>query len=158
VRHSAAGRLAAFALALLVSLTAPALALSHGLAHGHLADEHAAEAHAVPEATHEGDHDHGMAPGAMEAHHDLDGVDAASVVLRPAEHGHEHDHATLDVAPGARELGRLVPLAVLAHVPATVPPATVVEVRSAALSDRALLARPDPRSGPPPALRAPPLR
>jgi len=137
VRRSSPFRLLAFVLALLGSFSAPALALTHGLAHDHLADRHSAN-----------------------AHHDVV-QDAWAVAFdTPADGEHAHDHATVDVAPGTRDPSRLD----LTHaaLPASPAPAlvqaTIVAVRSPALADRALLARPAPAGGPPPTLRAPPLR
>ena len=129
--------------ALLMSLAAPGLALAHGLAHDHLAHEHAAAAA----------HDSGGAGHDDDRHHDAD-VSA----IRAGEHAHEHGHATIAVAPGARDLSRIdLPTAPAGSPEPPLPPPTLVVVRSAALSDRALLARPDPESGPPPRLRAPPV-
>ena len=149
MRRSVPYRLVAFVFGLLVSLTAPALAVTHGLAHDHLAhahgeheehEEHVAETTVAPSAGHALDAD--LAP-----------------TLAPAGHGHEHGHATIDVAPGPRDLARLT-VAVAAPTTVEPPPtlARLVVVRSPALEDHALLARPDPESGPPPRLRAPPVR
>lgn len=131
--------------ALLVSLAAPGLAVAHGLAHDHLAHEHAAVAHPA-EHPHEDEH---------EEHRDHSPIAPA---LRSADHEHGHDHATVAVAPGARELTRLdLPAGAASITESTPPPTRLIVVRSAALTDRALLARPDPESGPPPRLRAPPV-
>ena len=150
MRHSVAVRLVILCVALLASLTAPGLAVAHGWAHEHLAHEHAAQASSGHQAHDAHDDDHDEVTAASGDHH------ADAIVLRPTEHGHEHDHATLDIAPGARDLGRLLPPAVLAQVPAVAPLTAISEVRCAALVDHALLARPDPARGSPPALRAPP--
>ncbi|MGZ8491366.1 MAG: hypothetical protein ACXWZS_04070 [Gemmatirosa sp.] len=143
MRRRPPARLIAFLTALLVSLTAPGLAVAHGLAHDHLAHEHAAAAaHHANEAGHDDARDHG----------------AETPALQAAEHEHQHGHATVAVAPGARELSRLdLPVAPAVAPEPAPPPTTLIVVRSAALSDRALLARPDPESGPPPRLRAPPV-
>jgi hypothetical protein len=133
VRRSAAFRLLALVLALLGSLSAPALGLVHDLEHAHVAREHGGDSH------------HDAATPAFDA--------------RDGDH-HGHGHPRLDVASIARELGRLdAPHAAVAVLPtATALRATFVVVRSPALTDRALLARPDPGGGPPPTLRAPPAR
>ena len=138
-------------IALLVSLAAPALAVTHGLAHAHLAHEHGEPAAHESHGEH-ADHDEAPAP----TH--VDDVEPAAA-FEPAEHGHHHDHATLAVAPAGRDLLRLT----AAVGPAVVPTSartlqTNVVVRSPALTDRALLARPGPPHGPPPTLRAPPAR
>lgn len=142
MRRSAPLRLVAFLIALLVSLSAPGLALVHGLAHDHLAHAHAAA---------------GPADHAVEAGHDGADHGARTPALRAPDHEHEHGHQAVVVAPGARELARLDLAAGPAVAPEPPPPpTTLVVVRSAALTDLALLARPDPESGPPPRLRAPP--
>ncbi len=136
MRRSPLARLLALVLALLGSLSAPALALTHGLTHDHLAREHR--------------HEHGA---------DFRQGPLAPAVDVASSDDHAHGHPTLDVVPGTRDPGRLG----LATVgPAIVPTPTalltaLVVVRSPALTDRALLARPDPDGGPPPRLRAPPV-
>jgi hypothetical protein len=135
VRRSVSFRLLAFVLALLGSLAAPGLALTHGLAHAHLARHH-------------------------EQHHEASAARSSPTpTLDAPDDDHAHGHATVDVAPGARDVARLQwPPATLPAVPARalVLRADLVVVRSPALTDRALLARPDPDGGPPPRLRAPP--
>lgn len=123
-------RLFAFVLALLGSLSAPALALTHGLAHAHLAHHREAAAYTLPTPT-----------------------------LDAQESEHAHEHAIVDVAPGARDAARLdlMPVTPLATPAPALVLADLVVVRSPALTDRALLARPAPSAGPPPRLRAPPL-
>jgi hypothetical protein len=141
VRRSPAVRLVTLVLAMFVSLSAPAQALAHGWTHAHLAHDHEAE------AAHDA-HDAVVA----DEHH----ADAASAELEPASHGHEHGHATISVAPGVRDVGRFLAPAVLAQAARIEPVTAIVEVRSAALPEHALLARPAPDDGPPPTLRAPP--
>jgi hypothetical protein len=133
VRRSLVTRLLAVVVALLGSLSAPALGLAHDLEHAHVAREH------------------GAGP-----HHDAPG---RAVEAREADH-HGHDHTRLDVAPAIRDLGRYDVAQAAAATPRapTTVQATFVVVRSPALTDRALLARPDPGGGPPPTLRAPPAR
>lgn len=168
VHRSFASRLTAVLSALFVSLSAPGLALAHGLEHEHLAHEHPAYAHVSVEE--DADRDHHTAD---DADHHIDLADRPSaamtsrdigdgdhtVALDPADHEHRHDHETVTVAPGARDVHRLEQT--VTPVAAPEPPSTATElvvVRSAALRDRALLARPAPESGPPPRLRAPPIR
>lgn len=137
MRRSLLARLLAVVLALLGSLSAPALALSHGLTHDHLAREHRHE--------HEAEAPPRPSGPALDV---------------PSDDDHAHGHPTVDVVPGTRDHGRFglaaVGPAILPTPPA--PLTALVVVRSAALTDRALLARPDPDGGPPPRLRAPPAR
>jgi hypothetical protein len=65
----------------------------------------------------------------------------------------------MHAAPGARDSGRLsvATVAVAEPPPALSLRAALVDVRSAARYDLALLARPGPEGGPPPTLRAPPI-
>ena len=147
--------------ALLVSLSAPGLALAHGLAHDHLVHEHARDA-AVDDHAHDvdhGAHPHDDATPAAAPHHEtLSAVEVAPTV-RPADHAHEHAHETIVVARGARDAARLDAVATPPVIPEAPPaPTALVVVRSPALTDRALLARPGPLHGPPPTLRAPPAR
>lgn len=142
MRRSLPIRLLALVVALLASLSAPALGVAHGLEHAHVAREHHGDSH------------HG------DSHHDAspDGSARAAEAREADDHGHEHTR--LDAAPAPRDVGRYA----VAHAAVVLPPsptlvhATFVVVRSPALTDRALLARPDPGGGPPPALRAPPAR
>ena len=155
VRRSPAARLVAFVLALLVSHSAPAQALVHGLTHGHLAHAHAlpieaAGDHDHDDGAHDDDH-HGYVAAPIAVRDDHGG---GAAVVRSSEH--EHGHPAVEVAPVSRDIGRLFPLAVLTMTPAALALPTIVEVRAAALPDHALLARPAPEGGPPPALRAPP--
>jgi hypothetical protein len=136
VRGSLHFRLFAVVVALLGSLSASAFALTHGLVHAHLAHEH--------EQAELGQPAHDASMLALEEHSSDD---------------HAHVHFALDAVIGTRQLGRLdLPTADVAMLPV---PAVMVEavivVRAPALSDRALLARPDPGGGPPPTLRAPPI-
>lgn len=176
MRRSVAARLVAFLTALVVSLTAPGLAVAHGLAHAHLAHEHAdtpadhggaGRGEPSPRDEHhaDGEHREPAAPAPSGAVPPLEGArddahgDLASPAVAPADHGHRHGHATVAVAPGARDLTRIhLPPAAAAALAPPVPPGALVVVRAAALGDRALLARPAPESGPPPRLRAPPVR
>ena len=105
VRRSWPFRLVALLTALLVSLAAPALAVTHALAHAHFADGHAGRevAHATGVmAHHDDDHHHAHAPEAADSRNvGTDRADRAA--LGPADHTHRHGRATVDVAPGARE-------------------------------------------------------
>jgi hypothetical protein len=136
VRRSLHFRFFALVVALLGSLSASAFALTHGLVHAHLAHEH--------EQDELGEPPHIPSTLAFEEHSSDD---------------HAHGHVELDAVIGTRQLGRLdLPTVDVAMLP---PPAVtlqaVIVVRAPALSDRALLARPDPGGGPPPTLRAPPI-
>jgi hypothetical protein len=133
VRRSIHYRLLAFVVALLGGLPVPAFALTHGLVHAHLAHEHA------------GEPAHDISAVAFEEHSSDD---------------HAHGHQAVDVAMGTRHIGRLdLPTVDVSLLPETaVALEAVVVAHAPALSDRALLARPDPGGGgPPPALRAPPI-
>lgn len=143
MRSFRSSRPLALVIALLVSAAAPVLAVVHGLEHEHLAHEHAAADAARSE------HDATEA-----AHH----ASVAGPELEPADHGHEHAHPIVGAGLAGRGIGRMDVDAAVAPLPMTplVYVATVVVIRSAASSDRALLARPAPESGPPPTLRAPP--
>jgi hypothetical protein len=137
VRRSPLVRLLALVIALLGSLAAPTLGVAHGLEHAHVAREH-----------------HG------DSRHDASHHDSARAAEAREADDHGHDHARVDAAPVTRDIGRH-DIAHVAVVPSSTPSpvcATLVVVRCAALTDRALLARPDPGGGPPPALRAPPAR
>jgi len=141
VRQSVLSRSTALLVALLVSLSASGLALAHGLTHEHLAHAHWTHgAHGGEGAGHD---DHGRALPAVS----------------PARHGHAHDHATLDVAPGARVLvGHVAVAAPVAELP---PPRAALGVRtvaSPARTDAAVLPRPAPAAGAPSGPRAPPAR
>ena len=130
----------AFVIALLGSLSAPALALTHGLVHEHLASDHRDDHH---------DEEH------ADPH---DAPEAAAFESHSAD-DHAHEHTTLEAVLGSRHLGRPDLVAVDVGLPSTPALAieTVVAAHAPALADHALLARPDP-DGPPPNLRAPPIR
>lgn len=125
-------RLLAIVAALVGSLSGPGLSLTHGLVHAHLAHAHAEEAA------------HDVSAVAFEEHPSDD---------------HAHGHVALDAILGTRHLGRLdLPTVDAATLPLlAVALEAVVAGHAPALSDRALLARPDPGGGPPPTLRAPPI-
>ena len=136
VRRSLHLRFFAVVVALLGSLSASAFALTHGLVHAHLAHEH--------EQAELGEPPHDASMLALEEHSSDD---------------HPHVHFALDAVIGTRQFGRVdLPTvdAAMLPVPAVTVEAVVV-VRAPALSDRALLARPDPGGGSPPTLRAPPI-
>jgi hypothetical protein len=139
VRRSLPFRLLSLAFALLGSLLASGLAVSHGLVHEHLAHEHRA-----------GSEHHGN----VGEHH----VVAGWAVALASDGDPAHGHLALDVVPASRDLGRLdVPrIALCATSSIDLALATLVVVRSPALTEHALLARPEPLSGPP-KLRAPPV-
>jgi hypothetical protein len=151
VRYTAVTRLTALVVGLLMGLAAPGLAVAHGVAHAHLAHEHQEHAIAVAGADHTDRHEaEGEGQGDEDAHR-------SSQSVAPSEHRHGHDHATVNVAPTGRDLSRSELVIGSMAVPTTVERLwTVTTVRSPALHDRALLARPAPDSGPPPTLRAPP--
>lgn len=131
----------AFVIALLGSLSAPALALTHGLVHEHLASEHGDghhdEEHAIPQYAAESP--------AFESH---------------SADEHAHGHATVEAILAPRHLGRLdltTPDVALGPTSVLTLQAVVL-AHAPALADHSLLARPDPRGGSPPNLRAPPTR
>ena len=140
----------AIATALLGSLSAPAQALVHGRLHGHLAQHHG--------GAEVGDHEHDQ-PGEHHAGAPEVAEDQASWQQWPGS-DHAHGHPRFEAAPGARELFGLPSAHVVtALVPSVVAiRATLQDVRAPARTDRVLLARPDPERGPPPTLRAPPIR
>jgi hypothetical protein len=141
VHRSVRFRVFALVIALLGSLSAPALALTHGLVHKHLTSEHRDEHH---------DEEHTRPQYAAET----------SALETHSADDHAHGHPTLEAVLGSRHLGRLdltTPDVALVSAPA-VTIAVVVVAHAPALADHALLARPDPRGGSPPNLRAPPIR
>lgn len=147
-------------LALVASLTSPALALAHGVAHAH-------GAHGIR------GYRHGEAP----PHETVDGHDAAhaaehdlahehetapprgrnGAALRDQHHGHRHIHVRV-------ELGATVKLDVRSEFETLVivcagPPVLPLSTHAQSPVSRwdvVALARPAPNTGPPPALRAPP--
>ena len=146
MRRSFRFRLFAFAIALLGSLSAPALALTHGLVHEHLAGEH-------------------LDGELLAEHHDEDHTRPQSAAETPAFENHSaddhaHEHATLEAVVWSRHFSRsdlTTPDAALVSAPALAIDADVV-AHAPALVDHALLARPDPGGGSPPNPRAPPIR
>lgn len=87
-------------------------------------------------------------------HHAVAADVSQGVVVGAADHEHEHGHPQLDSGTRSRFDGLTLPPILAAHVP---------EVRTVRRPDvapfhRATLARGDPRTGPPPRLRAPPAR
>jgi len=151
VRHTAFTRLTAFVVGLLMSFGAPGLAVAHGAAHAHLAHEHREHAASTPVDTDHLDHaDRHDASGEADMDGDLE-------LSAPAKHRHGHDYASLNIAPTGRDLSRFELTPRSMSVPVSVEQLwTVTTVRSLALQDPALLARPAPSSGPPPTLRGPP--
>ena len=128
VRRTPFSRLTVAALFALSTFAVPGEALTHGAAHQH-----------------EREHD---------AHHAVaDAHDNVSAVSAP-EHGHDHQHPRLDTGAPTR----LESLTIVIPVPTRVPAARVVGVAHVTPDRRATLARGDPRTGPPPRLRAPPAR
>ena len=140
VRRPLAIRLLTLVVALLGSLPASVLAVTHGLVHAHLAHEHR--------------HEHGVdAPAPAERHSPTLSFDDAT------DGDHAHGHLILQALPGARQLGRLDVAtvdAVALPASASIEPGVVV-VHAPARADRALLARPDPGGGPATKPRAPPV-
>jgi hypothetical protein len=157
VRPSVSFRVVALLAALIASLVSPGLAVAHGLAHDHLAHEHGAR-----HADHARDEDHGLAPVADHDDHDDDHHGPERAADRPAYsapgHTHDHGHVVIDLARTGRDVGRVD--VVPPHAPLPSAPAAweVPRAHAPALVDHALLARPDPGSGPRPTLRAPPVR
>ena len=140
VRRSAATRLLTLVAALLGSLPASVLAVTHGLVHAHLAYEH--------------QYEHGLEATTPPEH------DAATRAFDGAEDDdHAHGHVMLEAIPGPRQLGRLDVAALDAvALPASVSiELGVVVVHAPARADRALLARPDPGGGLTTRPRAPPV-
>ena len=141
VRRSFHSRVFAFVIASFGSLSAPTLALTHGLAHEHLASEH------------------------RDAHHDEEHTSPQYTAETPAVERHSadehaHGHATFEAVLGSRHMGRLdltAPDVAPVSTPALAIEAVVV-AHAPALADHALLARPDPGGRSPPNLRAPPIR
>jgi hypothetical protein len=154
VRRSPPFRLLALVLALLGSLSAPALATAHGVAHDHVAREHhqAADHH---EADHHGADDQGAGDREADRHER-----AARAFDGPSSDEHRHDHASVDSAPGPRDLSRLhlAPAALPPIPPSFADLSSVISAGGAVAAIPALLARPGPDGGPPPRLRAPPAR
>lgn len=144
VRRSTLFRLVAFVVVLTAAFGGPGLAVAHGLAHDHLRWEHQA---------------HDARPVAGASAHDVDAARGAGVTLAAPEHAHAHGHATVDVAPGTRAIDRVPLAAVVCAADASLVPAAAYRLvaHRPALADHALLARPDPSTGPPPRLRAPPV-
>lgn len=142
VRRSMLARLVAFVLALTAGFGGPGLAVAHGLAHDHLRREHLAH-----DARHVA-----VASG-------RDGARGAGMTLAAPEHDHAHGHATMDVAPGERatQSALLAAALVAANSSLILAASDQPLVHRPALFDRALLARSDPATGPPPRLRAPPV-
>jgi hypothetical protein len=143
VRRSLMSRLAALLVASLAGFAAPAAALGHGVAHArahqqeHFAAEHAeAPGHAAALDWHGGD-----------LHHDRSTV---SGLGDEADHPHPQLDCALRVRPD-------IPAFVLL-VPAVVPCTRVLHLRSEPPVAHDALPRADPSHGPPPRLRAPPLR
>jgi hypothetical protein len=141
VRRSFHFRVFAFVIALLGSLSAPTLALTHGLAHEHLANEHRDERH-------------------DEEHTSPQYTGETPAVERHSADEHAHQHATGEAVLGSRHSSRLdltTPDVALVSTTALAIEAVVV-AHAPALADHALLARPDPGGRSPPNLRAPPIR
>lgn len=140
--RSAGSRWTLILLALVASFASPGLAVAHGMAHAHGAEQH--EAHGRPADT---------SPGAPADHHDDD-----RATLSDPEHGHEHDHARVDPVltgkPDVRD-GIVVPL--LSGPAPLMQPLATHERSPLSRWDIVALARPAPDTGPPPDLRAPPI-
>lgn len=154
VRLPPLARSIALVLALLGSLSAPALALEHGYVHEHLAQRHGGD-----ETPPNGGEHHGE----QSADHLPNALDAARLLAseqRASSSDHAHGHPRLDAATGARDLIRLP----VAHeTPLLIPDVVTLHamlhvVRPRVRVGREHLARPDPERGPPPNPRAPPAR
>lgn len=130
-------RLIAALIGLSAGLAAPATALAHGLQHARVAHEHAHE----HEHHRSEQHDHGptdsSGPGALTA---------------PA--GGDHPHPRIEGAPTVRA-DAWVALAVVAAVAVLVLPDETAEPPTVFLDQ---FPGPDPPTGSPPRLRAPPVR
>lgn len=135
-------RLVAFVLAVTAGFGGPGLAVAHGLAHDHLRREHPA---------HDARHVAGVSG--------RDEVRAVGATLAPPEHDHDHGHPAIEVAPGVRatEAAPLAAALVATRAALVLAASTQSLAHQPALSHRALLARSDPATGPPPRLRAPPV-
>ena len=157
-------RLVALLVGLIAGLVTPGLAVAHGLAHDHLAHEHrpGGALHPLHDAAEAAlADDHGGSHGGDDhddRHTGAPHVADALVALSVPDHRHDHGHATIDLARVVRDLGR-VDVAVH-HAPPPVAPAAseIPLAHTPAVVDHALLARPDSAPGPPPRLRAPPIR
>jgi hypothetical protein len=115
---------------LLAGGVVPGEALAHGLAHSH---EH-------EEASHAG-------------HRSDVAADDTALAVEAQDHGHEHGHARLEAASVRVD----VPMLGLSAV-RWVPVVPVVSAPQSLPIRRDVMARGDPSRGPPPRLRAPPLR
>lgn len=138
-----ASRLAAALIAVLAGFAAPAAALAHGADHGR---EHQREHYASA---------HTETPGRALAS-DWHGIDRhrADSTVSGLGGDADHPHPQLDCAPRVRPD---IPTFVL-PAPVVVPPTPVLDVQTDAPVAYEALPRADPSGGPPPRLRAPPLR
>jgi hypothetical protein len=157
-------------LALFASFTSPALAVAHGVAHAHGAEEHRGPAHDDAPAqaplnghetgrAHADEHapDHGSDHD--EAHDSTRLHDEGSTILREQSHGHRHDHARVETGTtGKPDVRSLFETPVLDTLAPPVLPQATHERSPVSRWDIVTLARPAPSTGPPPALRAPPVR
>jgi hypothetical protein len=131
VLRAASSRLIALILGLLVCLAGPGTAVTHAIAHVHVADEHEGDEHG---------RDHAPSPIPM---------------AEDGHHGHSHGHATVDCAPTYRQSSALdVAVCNAPPLPLLLTAALVEFVNDPA--SPGLLPRPGPERGPPLGSRAPP--
>ena len=166
--------------ALIASLTSPALAVAHGVAHAHGAEEHRghtghamlaheqAPEHEVVTAhehAHEQAHEHAneRAPEhepARDHEHDPPlAHDEDDASLGEQTHGHRHDHARAEPGTtGKPDVRTMFETSVVVDAAPQVLPLETHAQSPVSRLDIVALARPAPDTGPPPALRAPPVR
>ena len=138
MRRSLVSRIVALAIASLVGISAPGLAIAHGYAH-HESDKH---------AEHERDHDRALVPaptGELQ--------DGLRSVFQATNEPNDHAHQRLAHALSVRTY---VPLFVLPSVPVTIP-VSIVLVSTSSLLLTAAPIWTGPGDAPPRQPRAPPL-
>lgn len=139
MRTSVTYRLLAAFLMATAAFAQPGEALTHGIAHRR---EHQHQR----EHRHEREHQ-------SERSHDLREADSGASEWSAPDHAHSHAHADVDDASIRSKVGMQSP----AH-PVALPESATRAAAAAVPSLRAPLARGDPATGPPPRLRAPPVR
>jgi len=176
VPRTAWSRWTVLLLALIASLTSPALAVAHGVAHAHGAEEHrghtgqamlARERAPEHEAVKAHEHAHGQAYQYAPEHepvrdHEHDpplAHDEHDASLHEQTHEHRHDHARVEPGTtGKPDVRTMVEAPVVVDAAPPAPPLETHAQSPVSRWDIVALARPAPHTGPPPALRAPPVR
>lgn len=122
-------RVVGLMVALCLSLSGAGLSVVHGMNHAHEARAHGVNVPASPFAV---------------------------PTVEDGEHGHDHEHAVIDVAVTRADDTRSTELVAM-PMPTCQRPPTRAHITSPTVSAPALLLRPGPETGPPCGPRAPPL-